>query len=505
MYNADCSNNMTMQKTSFEIKNFICSLKKLLPLANSHMVHFITQNLFERLIPKHLQEEIMSLSINDANDLVLGSFSKINPQNERAPQLCDFLIQTHKLSLSESDLCLSFESLCTYLGSRGFGECSSCIIKNLMSVKKSHEVEMMSGIIDALARTEKCTHVVDIGGGKGYLSSVLALKHHLKVLSIDSSFITSKSAIKQIPKVEKLWTSLHKKASKIENTTNGSINTQSSNEEPQQKSADLCKVATMYITEETNVVKLIEDEFQEEVGGIALVGLHTCGNLAASSLRMFANNPVHMKCLVNVGCCYHLIVEEFDTNPPWLEVQSAASGIGFPMSTYLRDEGFVLGRNARMLAAQPPDRISHEGTLQTEALFYRALLEVYLEKKLCPPNGLPHFRVGKIAKKCSSFQEYVTKSVQRLGLNIQVDDGELQELYDSHSEKRKQLHVFFLLRLCVAPAIEAAIMLDRLLYLREQGIQDAYLTQLFDPVVSPRCYAIVAFNKISSTTSQTVQ
>uniref|UniRef100_A0A1B6KE51 Methyltransferase domain-containing protein n=1 Tax=Graphocephala atropunctata TaxID=36148 RepID=A0A1B6KE51_9HEMI len=336
---------MAMQKTSFEINNLICSLKTLLPLANSHMVHFITQNIFESLLPKCIQEEITYLSVAEANDLVLGSFSNTKPHNKQAPQLCDFLHQTHKLSLNESELCLSFESLCKHLGSRGLSECSTHIIKNLMSVKKSHEVEMMSGIVDALARSENCTHIVDIGGGKGYLSSVLALKHNMKVLSIDSSHMTSKSAIKQIPKVE-------------------------------------------------------------------------------------------------VG---------------------------------------------------------------TEALFYRALLEVYLEKKLHPANGLPHFRVGKIAKKCSSFQEYVHKSVQRLGLNIQVVDSELQELYDSHSESRKQLHVFFLLRLCVAPAIEGLIMLDRLLYLREQGVQDAYLTQLFDPVVSPRCYAIVAFNKTLNGDSQTAQ
>uniref|UniRef100_A0A1B6MMQ1 Methyltransferase domain-containing protein n=2 Tax=Graphocephala atropunctata TaxID=36148 RepID=A0A1B6MMQ1_9HEMI len=499
---------MAMQKTSFEINNLICSLKTLLPLANSHMVHFITQNIFESLLPKCIQEEITYLSVAEANDLVLGSFSNTKPHNKQAPQLCDFLHQTHKLSLNESELCLSFESLCKHLGSRGLSECSTHIIKNLMSVKKSHEVEMMSGIVDALARSENCTHIVDIGGGKGYLSSVLALKHNMKVLSIDSSHMTSKSAIKQIPKVEKLWTNLHKKESKIKNTSNSAsvVKTQICNENLQQKSTELCKVATMFITEETNVVDLIQDNFQgEEVSGIALVGLHTCGNLAASSLRLFANNPAHMRCLVNVGCCYHLIVEEFDTNPPWLEVQSQASGVGFPMSAYLKHEGFVLGRNARMLAAQPPDRISHQGTVGTEALFYRALLEVYLEKKLHPANGLPHFRVGKIAKKCSSFQEYVHKSVQRLGLNIQVVDSELQELYDSHSESRKQLHVFFLLRLCVAPAIEGLIMLDRLLYLREQGVQDAYLTQLFDPVVSPRCYAIVAFNKTLNGDSQTAQ
>lgn len=106
---------------------------------------------------------------------------------------------------------------------------------------------------------------------------------------------------------------------------------------------------------------MIKDNFQnDEVSNVMLAGLHTCGNLAASSIRLFVENP-DIRCLVNVGCCYNLITEEFDTHPLWLEESPGPGEIGFPMSAYLRDQKLVLGRNARMLATQPPDRMSHDG------------------------------------------------------------------------------------------------------------------------------------------------
>jgi hypothetical protein len=51
---------------------------------------------------------------------------------------------------------------------------------------------------------------------------------------------------------------------------------------------------------------------------------------------------------------------------------------------------------------------------------------------------------------------------------LQVATDEIESLYRNHSVDREQLHVFFLLRLALAPVVEAVILLDRLLYLHEQ-------------------------------------
>ncbi len=44
--------------------------------------------------------------------------------------------------------------------------------------------------------------------------------------------------------------------------------------------------------------------------------------------------------------------------------------------------------------------------------------------------------------------------------------------------------------------IEYVILLDRLIYLHEnENLNNNYLIRLFDPVKSPRCYAMVSFKK----------
>lgn len=47
--------------------------------------------------------------------------------------------------------------------------------------------------------------------------------------------------------------------------------------------------------------------FQDAV----MVGLHTCGDLAPSTLRMFEAKQ-ELQAVCSVGCCYHLLSEEFD-------------------------------------------------------------------------------------------------------------------------------------------------------------------------------------------------
>lgn len=49
-------------------------------------------------------------------------------------------------------------------------------------------------------------------------------------------------------------------------------------------------------------------------GSIMLTGLHTCGGLGSSIIRLFVNSK-DAKVLCNVACCYHLMKEEFVASP----------------------------------------------------------------------------------------------------------------------------------------------------------------------------------------------
>ena len=75
------------------------------------------------------------------------------------------------------------------------------------------------------------------------------------------------------------------------------------------------KLSTQFVSDKTDLGQLVAEQFAElPCSRLGIVGLHTCGNLAASSLRIFlASESVRFIC--NVGCCYHALDEEFYRNP----------------------------------------------------------------------------------------------------------------------------------------------------------------------------------------------
>ena len=111
---------------------------------------------------------------------------------------------------------------------------------------------------------------------------------------------------------------------------------------------------TLFVDTSTNLKSLFEIHFQEIPETMGLMGLHTCGNLAPNSLKIFlANNSMKFCC--NVGCCYHHLDEEYYENP--YNKNSTDKNPSFPLSNFLKEIKFSLGRNARMIAAQPMDRL----------------------------------------------------------------------------------------------------------------------------------------------------
>ena len=130
----------------------------------------------------------------------------------------------------------------------------------------------------------------------------------------------------------------------------------------------LYKQVTEFVTPGTDLSAIVKQQFDaDECDRLAIVGLHTCGDLASSCLRIFCSSPQFFS-LCNVGCCYHLMEEKHCRNPFWNDVDPLPDGqnYGFPMSQFLNDKQFSLGRNARMLAAQSLERMGE----QQEVSFY---------------------------------------------------------------------------------------------------------------------------------------
>jgi len=171
-----------------------------------------------------------------------------------------------------------------------------------------------------------------------------------------------------------------------------------------------------------------------------LVGLHTCGDLASTTLRVFHSAEEAVGAVVSVGCCYmHLTEQDFEGNSsdgcrpcaPTLCTHAQDSGpheAGFPMSTYVRDLSIWAGFHAREAAchsllayAERLQASAHQGEAGEASLrlhCWRAVLELLISQQDSPES-----RVQVRNAKTLSFKEYVDAVYRRIGFPmIQPDD-----------------------------------------------------------------------------------
>ncbi|NXL64087.1 MET25 protein, partial [Chordeiles acutipennis] len=506
-----------------------------------------------------------------------------------------FALAAKYYSLSNLGVCTPLEDLLEAL--RGDNQGTTGIkTDKFMNNKKSHEVQVMSELVDKIANYCGIKQVIDLGSGKGYLSSFLSMQYNLKVYGIDSSSTNTNGARERNRKLKKHWRAYQNqgranlKSQRLEKANHrpveSEIKCKTISEKPvnndsslqsqdqvtiqegvlfpscgfteiatsetsrqtgvdlvtrtqsdgsklseevlpilnvlpadavevfsstQCKSGELCKEEkaqrrmaslkakaskssesnlhfplTSCITAETELSDIITD-----LEDCMMVGLHTCGDLAANTLRIFTAKP-EIKAVCSVGCCYHLLSEQFENQEDCPE-----EVWGFPMCQYLKDKGWCCGRNARMSACLALERVAVGQVLPTESLFYRAVLQVIIEEMYGVTKSDRH--VGKTFSKSSSFIDYVRKSLKKLELDdSKLPDSCIMDYYEKYKHRMNELEAFNMLKVVLAPCIEVLILLDRLCYLKEQdNIAWSGLVKLFDPVKSPRCYAVIALKKDS--------
>uniref|UniRef100_A0A672TYB3 Methyltransferase like 25 n=1 Tax=Strigops habroptila TaxID=2489341 RepID=A0A672TYB3_STRHB len=570
-------------------------LARALPLCRAHTVEFYTRGLWDRLVAPRPAAVLQALRrpLAEASGAAAAwwgesgqdddTFSNVFCENsEKLINVHLFALAAKYYSSSNLGVCTPLEDVLEAL--RGDNQGTTGIITDeFMSNKKSHEVQVMSELVVNIANCCDTKQVIDIGSGKGYLSSFLSMQYNLKVYGIDSSNTNTNGAHERNRKLKKHWRAYQSrgranlKSQRLEKANDrpveSEIKCKAVNEKPlnndssvqrqdqmaiqdlvascgftgiatsemskqteadlvartqsdesklseevlailnilpadavevsssQRNCGELCaeekarrKMAslkakaskssesnlyfplTSCITAETELSDIITD-----LEDCMVVGLHTCGDLAANTLRIFTAKP-EIKAVCSVGCCYHLLSEQFEN-----QEECPNEVCGFPMCQYLKDKGWCCGRNARMSACLLP----------TESLFYRAVLQVIIEEIYGVTRSDRH--VGKTFSKSSSFIDYVRKSLKKLELDdSKLPDSCIMDYYEKYKHRMNELEAFNMLKVVLAPCVEFLILLDRLCYLKEQeNIAWSGLVKLFDPVKSPRCYAVTALKKQS--------
>ena len=101
--------------------------------------------------------------------------------------------------------------------------------------------------------------------------------------------------------------------------------------------------------------------------------------------------------------------------------------------------------------------------------------------------------MGNVFGKSQSFVEYVRRALRRLELDdLQLSDSLIQSYLHKYRPRATEMHAFNMLKVTLVPRIEGLLLLDRLCFLKEQeNLLYSALVLLFDPVLSPRCFAVV--------------
>uniref|UniRef100_A0A4X1V2G9 Methyltransferase domain-containing protein n=1 Tax=Sus scrofa TaxID=9823 RepID=A0A4X1V2G9_PIG len=494
-------------------------LREALPISNAHTVDFYTESVWEQLVdlPPETVLAVLRRSAAEAEaqpsaarplaEAQGGSDSTDFPKvfcetSQKLVSVEAFALAAKCYSVQNLGICTPLEQLLVALrGNKKQRTDKNVKPDEFMNLKKSHEVQAMSELISSVADYYGVKQIIDLGSGKGYLSSFLSLKYGLKVYGIDSSNTNTHGAEERNRKLKKHWRVYHRRSKldvsalalqtakerKLQDEiecnayAEGVGNSSTANQEkmstsdflpdfsgsvisnirkqmenlhvhshreenlyfenafsvrdllpinaiestssqtPKRKMLETNKERrkvtsksnesnvysplTSFITADSELHDIIKD-----LEDCLMVGLHTCGDLAPNTLRIFASKS-EIKGVCSVGCCYHLLSEEFE-NP---HKECTQEKWGFPMCRSLKEGRWCCGRNARMSACLALERVAVGQGLPTESLFYRAVLQDII--KDCYGITKCDRHVGKLYSKSSSFLDYVRKSLKKLGLD----------------------------------------------------------------------------------------
>ncbi|KHJ99476.1 hypothetical protein OESDEN_00512 [Oesophagostomum dentatum] len=229
-----------------------------------------------------------------------------------------------------------------------------------------------------------------------------------------------------------------------------------------------------------------------------IIGLHACGDLSASILRIFVNSP-QITAVILFGCCYHklTITEKLEECS-----QTDSADPCFPLSSKYRRKH--LSHAARDLACHGNEIFAEHLLTKPHIAYrmqcYRAVLESLMASTTSEVvrGWRSSIVVRSVAcKDGMSFIDYMRSALLKypevleiLEEQIARDESAVQFINSVDKEWRRLL-VVHCLRLLLAPFVEQLIIRDRVQYLEEHG-HSAAVVPLFNPRISPRNFAIIA-------------
>ena len=371
------------------------------------------------------------------------------------------------------------------------GQPNPPISTSLMNQKKKYEIKLLGDSIIKEAKNNNINVVVDVGCGIGYLTNYISLNSNLRAIGIEGNEDNTNKMMLRINEIEK---KNNKNLSKAEGYT--------------------AFLTSEIKPEEFKKIARLNNE------NVILTGLHPCGDLTPTLMRMFKNLD-EIKSLIFVGCCYNKISE----NPLYFKLQdneilNQSYKYGFPMSDYLLVKNkikFHLAKSYISCNPHPLSKTREDWIYSYKMSSYRNALELFIHNNL--PNYLEVHYIGQIRVSYSkSFGIYLEKALINIKnhssnfnykeenyqniLNKWIDDftakndiikigNEFYKSLNPFNEIIFEAAIMIILQSRISQILEALVIVDRVLFLK-QFCSYVSARRLFHPFISPRGILIIA-------------
>ena len=292
------------------LQTALCGISKFIEkysaLGDAHMVDYFVHDHWNNILSHELREHLFSLSIEELHSLP----RLLDVSNTEMEQVLRSLLSATSsfplglpLFLREIKDCLKpFSNFLTNISEvREIVKVNtentmsthtnlSVESKEYMCAEKSHDVSKMSPLVHLLCQHCLTDSVVDVGSGKGYLSTFLTLRYNLTVTGIEANESNSIGADVRAQKYLKYW---------LKHSINRSF--KQDKHMVQEKESKFNSVVT-HLNHDSDLNKLTNTK------KFVMTGLHACGDLCPSIIASFLANP-NSSAMCVVGCCYHLCTE----------------------------------------------------------------------------------------------------------------------------------------------------------------------------------------------------
>ncbi len=307
--------------------------------------------------------------------------------------------------------------------------------------KKKHEIDCLREVIIPLKEKAGFTKMADIGGGIGNLSRIMAHYHSLPTTCLDMN-----EDFLEKGKLRRSKYPLPEQAAKLDF-------------EKFKFGSDTGDVVRKHFATDS-----------------LTLGLHTCGPLALEHIKSF--HHYRGNAMLNFGCCYAKLDPIKETN----------------ISSFAKEHPLEFTIHGLTLATRSHSTMTFEEfLLKKRVKSFRYSLHLFLKEVL------GHTEFATIGEALPSvywgdFSDYALLKLEKLGEKNLPTKRDLDQFYKDPKITEQVHHMFLanIIRWQLGRAVEFTIILDRCLFLLEQG-HKVELLQVFNEELSPRNLGILSY------------